>query len=185
LTCHQYDRLRNARAGALRVHRYRYRVNSVAVRAPGTRLVKAGAIAFLAVVVSWVIYAVLSGRNGALDPVDLTVYRDGGLIVRHVRPYYDPHAAAPLYDWGGYSSLALKFTYPPFAAVAFAFISFIPWTPLWVLSIVVNIVSLVAAPWFTFGGLGYKDRRPWWRPRSRSGCSPWCARSTWARSTCC
>jgi len=126
---------------------------------PGTRLVKAGAIAFSAVVLSWVIYAVASGKNGALDPVDLTVYKDGGLIVRHFRPFYDPHAALPLYDWGGYSSLALKFTYPPFAAVAFALISFIPWTALWVLSIIVNIVSLVAALWFTFGGLGYRDRR--------------------------
>jgi alpha-1,2-mannosyltransferase len=138
-------------------------VNSVAVKspgkAPGTRLVKAGAIAFLAVVASWVIYAVISGHNGALDQVDLTVYRDGGLIVRHVRPYYDPHAAAPLYDWGGYSALALKFTYTPFAAISFALISFLPWTPLWILSVVVNIAALVAALWFTFGGLGYTDRR--------------------------
>ena len=58
------------------------------------------------------------------------MYRDGGLIVRHVRPYYDPHAYAPLYDWGGYSSLALKFTYTPFAAIAFALVSFLPWGPL-------------------------------------------------------
>ena len=120
---------------------------------------KAGAIAFGAIVVSWVIYAVLSGKNGALDPVDLTVYRDGGLIVRHVRPYYDPHAGAPLYDWGGYSSLALKFTYTPFAAITFALISFIPWTPLWILSVIVNIAALVAALWFTFRALGYADRR--------------------------
>ena len=123
-------------------------VNSVAVdtpntpgTAPGTRLLKAGVIAFLAVVVSWVIYAVISGHNGALDEVDLTVYRDGGLIVRHIRPYYDPHAAAPLYDWGGYSALALKFTYTPFAAIFFAVISFLPWTPLWILSVVVNIAA--------------------------------------------
>jgi alpha-1,2-mannosyltransferase len=134
-------------------------VNLVAVKAPGTRLVKAGAIAFLAVVVSWVIFAVLTGKNGALDEVDLTVYRDGGLIVRHVQPYYNPHAYDPLYDWGGYSSLALKFTYTPFAAIAFAVISFLPWTPLWVLSVVVNIAALVVALWFTFGGLGYADRR--------------------------
>ncbi len=142
-------------------------VNSVAVktpgeapgRVPGDRLLRAGVIAFLLVVASWVIYAVISGKNGALDEVDLTVYRDGGLIVRHVRPYYDPHAPNPLYDWGGYSSLALKFTYTPFAAVAFALISFLPWTPLWILSVVVNIAALVAALWFTFGGLGYTDRR--------------------------
>jgi glycosyl transferase family 87 len=134
-------------------------VNSVAHQAPGTRLLKAGVIAFLAVLASWIVYAVVSGRNGATDPVDLTVYRDGGLIVRHIRPYYDPHAAAPLYDWGGYSSLALKFTYPPIAAVVFALISFIPWSPLWVLSVVVNIVALLLALYVTFAALGYRDRR--------------------------
>ena len=145
------------------VNRYRCRVNSVAVKpareAPGNRLLKAGAIAFLAVVASWVIYAVVSGRGGALNEVDLTVYRDGGLIVRHVRPYYDPHTGAPLYDWGGYSSLALKFTYTPFAAITFALISFIPWAAMPALSVIVNIAALMAALWFTFGGLGYTDRR--------------------------
>ncbi|HET6188254.1 MAG TPA: glycosyltransferase 87 family protein, partial [Trebonia sp.] len=134
-------------------------MNSVAVSPPGTRLVKAGAIAFCAILASWVVYDVLSGKAGALNPVDLTVYRDGGLIVRHVQPYYDPHAGAPLYDWGGYSSLALKFTYTPFAAVAFALISFIPWTPLWILSVIVNMGCLLVALWFTFRALGYADRR--------------------------
>jgi alpha-1,2-mannosyltransferase len=137
-------------------------VNSVAQQVPGTRLLKAGVIAFLAVLASWIVYAVVSGHNGATDPVDLTVYRDGGLIVRHIRPpgtFYDPHAGAPLYDWGGYSSLALKFTYPPIAAVVFALISFIPSKALWVLSVVVNIAVLLVALWFTFGGLGYRDRR--------------------------
>jgi len=154
-----------AGAGALRAGRLAdivTGVNSVAakpVKPPGTRLVKAGVIAFVAVVVSWVVYDVVSGKAGALNPVDLTVYRDGGLIVRHVRPYYDPHAYGPLYHWGGYSSLALKFTYTPFAAVAFAVISFIPMKPLEVLSIIVNIASLLAALWFTFRALGYADRR--------------------------
>jgi alpha-1,2-mannosyltransferase len=134
-------------------------VISAAPKAPGTRLVKAGAVAFFAVLAVWVGFAVTSGRAGALNPVDLTVYRDGGLIVRHVHPYYDPHPAAPLYDWGGYGPLALKFTYTPFAAIVFALISFIPPVPLWVLSVIVNIVSLLAALWFTFGGLGYRDRR--------------------------
>ena len=32
---------------------------------------------------------------------DLVVYRDGGLIVRHVSPAYDPHHGSPLYDWTG------------------------------------------------------------------------------------
>jgi alpha-1,2-mannosyltransferase len=125
-------------------------------RAPGARLVWAGAIAFAAVIASWVIFQVV---NGALNEVDLTVYRDGGLIVRHVRPYYDPSAYAPLYDWGGYSALALKFTYTPFAALTFAAVSFLPWAVTWVSSVAVNMAALMAALWFTFGGLGYRDRR--------------------------
>jgi alpha-1,2-mannosyltransferase len=134
-------------------------VNSVAAKPAGSRLLSAGVIAFVAAVAGWVIFDVLSGKAGALNPVDLTVYRDGGLIVRHVTPYYDPHASAPLYDWGGYSSLQLKFTYTPFAAIVFALISFVPMKPLLALSVIVNIASLVAALWFTFRALGYADRR--------------------------
>src|ERR1700757_4430638 len=106
-----------------------------AARAPGTRLVWAGVIAFAAVIASWLVF---EAAGGALSLVDLTVYRDGGLIVRHVRPFYDPHAYAPLYDWGGFSPLALKFTYTPFAAIAFAVASFLPWTAMWIASVVGN-----------------------------------------------
>ena len=49
---------------------------------------------------------------------DLVVYRNGGLIVRHVAPAYDAHRASPLYDWTGQNGV--QFTYPPFAAVVFA-----------------------------------------------------------------
>ena len=128
---------------------------SSAARAPGTRLVLAGVIAFAAVIASWLVFEAV---NGALSLVDLTVYRDGGLIVRHVRPYYDPRAYAPLYDWGGFSPLALKFTYTPFAAVTFAAVSFLPWSVIVDGSVVVNMAALAAALWFTFGGLGYTDR---------------------------
>jgi len=57
---------------------------------------------------------------------DLVVYRDGGLIVRHVSPAYDPHRASPLYDWTG--SHGVQFTYPPFAAVLFSVASLLSWT---------------------------------------------------------
>jgi alpha-1,2-mannosyltransferase len=128
-----------------------------AARAPGTRLLRAGIIAFVLVaVVGWLVF---NAVNGGLNDVDLTVYRDGGLIVRHVAPYYDPKDHAPLYGWGGYSALALKFTYTPFAAIAFAVVSFLPWGALQALSVVGNMAALVAALWFTFGGLGYRDRR--------------------------
>ena len=130
-----------------------------APRASGTRLVWAGAAAFTAVLASWIVFLVVSGKAGALDIVDLTVYRDGGLIVRHVTPYYNPHKYDPLYDWPGYSSLKLQFTYTPFAAIVFALISFVPLTALEALSVVANVVCLLAALWFTLHGLGYADRR--------------------------
>ena len=124
--------------------------------APGTRLVRAGAVAFAVVLVSWGVFAAV---NGALNEVDLAVYRDGGLIVRHVQPFYDPGAYAPLYDWGGFSPLALKFTYTPFAAIAFAAVSVLPWAVTWISSVFVNVAALLAALWFTYRGLGYRDRR--------------------------
>jgi alpha-1,2-mannosyltransferase len=123
---------------------------------PGSRLLRAGAVAFAAVIVSWLIFEAV---NNALSLVDLTVYRDGGLIVWHVRPYYDPGSYAPLYDWGGFSALALKFTYTPFAAITFAAVALLPWGLLVASSVVVNVAALLAALWFTFGGLGYTDRR--------------------------
>ena len=132
-------------------------MKSVAARPLETRLLTAGAIALAVVIAGWVIFDVLTGVNGGTHAVDLTVYRDGGLIVRHIQPYYDPHAAAPLYDWGGYSALALKFTYTPFAAIAFAPLSFIPMPVLLAISVVVNMLALVVALWYTFGGLGYGD----------------------------
>jgi alpha-1,2-mannosyltransferase len=110
----------------------------------------------LVVVAGWLVF---NAVNGGLNDVDLTVYRDGGLIVRHVGPYYDPKDWAPLYGWGGYSALALKFTYTPFAAIAFAVVSFLPWGALQALSVLGNMAALVAALWFTFGGLGYTGRR--------------------------
>ena len=119
------------------------------------RLSRAGIAAFGAVVAGWVVYWQLTKPHGAMYPVDLTVYRDGGLIVRAVQPYYNPHASSPLYDWGGYTALALKFTYTPFAAISFALASFIPASPLIAVSVVVNMAALVAALWFTFGALGY------------------------------
>jgi Glycosyltransferase family 87 len=134
-------------------------VNSVLARARETRLLTAGAVAFAVVLALYTAYALIRPYLSTMDPVDLQVYVDGGLIVRHVHPFYDPHAAAPLYDWGGYSSLALKFTYPPFAAVSFALISFVPFWFAKGLAMGVNVIALVAALWFTFGGLGYRDTR--------------------------
>jgi alpha-1,2-mannosyltransferase len=104
----------------------------------------------------YVIYTVIHPKSFTMNPVDLAVYRSGGLIVRHIRPLYNPHLAAPLYDWVGYGNLHLAFTYTPFAALAFAVISIVPWWLSQQLSVAVDIVALLAALWFTLGGLGYR-----------------------------
>jgi alpha-1,2-mannosyltransferase len=87
---------------------------------------------------------------------DLVVYREGGLIVRHVPPAYNGHLASPLYDWSGRSGV--QFTYPPFAAVIFAVASVLPWTVLrWAMTLA-SLAALGLSLWLTFGALGYRDR---------------------------
>jgi alpha-1,2-mannosyltransferase len=87
---------------------------------------------------------------------DLVVYREGGLIVRHVSPAYDGHLASPLYDWTGQHGV--QFTYPPFAAVIFAVASVVPWTVLrWAMALA-SLAALGSSLWLTFGSLGYRDR---------------------------
>ena len=126
---------------------------------PGRWLLLAALGAFALALGLYVIYTVIHPKSFTMDPVDLAVYRSGGLIVRHVRPLYDPHLAAPLYDWVGYGKLHLPFTYTPFAAIVFAVISFVPWWLSQQLSVAVDIIALLTALWLTLGGLGYaKDK---------------------------
>jgi alpha-1,2-mannosyltransferase len=130
----------------------------VNLRVPASRLLLAGVAVFLVALGGYLFYALSHSAIYTQDPVDLRVYVDGGRIARHLSPY-DPHSSYPLYGWGGYSSLHLEFTYTPFAAVAFVLASFVPWKLAPDLSVAANIVLFVLALWFTFGGLGYRDRR--------------------------
>jgi alpha-1,2-mannosyltransferase len=126
----------------------------------GTRLLIIGTVTFAAVLTGWLVYACTHGPYATVDPVDLQVYKDGGLIIRHVSPAYDAAFKYPLYDWPQ-SKVALKFTYTPFAAIFFAAISYVPWSVLPRISQVANLVFLVAAAWFTTGVLGCRG----WRTR--------------------
>ena len=126
---------------------------------PGRWLLPAGAAGFAVTAGCYAIYAAIHPKSFTLYPVDLAVYRSGGLIVRHVRLLYNPHLAAPLYDWAGYGRLHLPFTYTPFAAVAFALISFVPWWLSQLLSVAVDVIALLIALWLTLGGLGYRKDR--------------------------
>src|SRR5579862_1330185 len=153
-------RTRAAMVGEVRSVLTRQPTAAGAARPSGGWLLVVGAAAFAVALGGYVIYTVIHPMSYTLDPVDLAVYRSGGLIVRHVRPEYNPHLAAPLYDWAGYGKLHLPFTYTPFAAVAFALVSFVPYALSLKLSVAVDLVSLLAAVWFTLGGLGYRRSLP-------------------------
>jgi alpha-1,2-mannosyltransferase len=118
---------------------------------PGPRwLLPAGALLFAGVLAVYVADLV-SHLSYMAAMRDLVVYRNGGLIVRHVPPAYDAHRASPLYDWTGQNGV--QFTYPPFAAVVFAVASVLPWTALrWAMTLA-SLAALVLSLWLTFGAL--------------------------------
>jgi alpha-1,2-mannosyltransferase len=120
----------------------------------GGGLLAAGAVAFAVAVGGYIAFILTSRTNLWMQPVDLRVYTDGGLIVRHVRPMYRAFRAAPLYDWPGYENL--PFTYTPFAAVACTVLTLFSFPTLMDISVGVNIAALLATIWMTLGGLGYR-----------------------------
>jgi alpha-1,2-mannosyltransferase len=133
-------------------------VHSPVTAVTSRRLLIAGVIAFAIALGAWLYYAFSHSLTYTQDPVDLKVYVDSGRIVLHMSPY-DGKLKYPLYGWGGSTSLQLRFTYPPFPAVFFVLATFVPWKYAPNLSIVINIILLVAVMWLTAGGLGYRDRR--------------------------
>ena len=116
-----------------------------------------GVAAFVIILGGWLVYSFIHPESTTLYPVDLGVYRNGGLIVRHVSPPYNGTEYA-LYDWPA-NNQALKFTYTPFAALFFAVVSFVPWSVLPRITQVANLIFLFIAAWCTMGALGYRDRR--------------------------
>ena len=126
---------------------------------PGPRLyrpsllVAAGTAAFAVAAAIYIGYALTHPKADWMEPVDLHVYRFGGLIAAHVRPWYNPHRAAPLYDWPGFGNL--KFTYTPFASLVFVTATVLPFTTLANLSLAVNTLALLATIWIAFGAAGW------------------------------
>jgi alpha-1,2-mannosyltransferase len=116
-----------------------------------------GSAAFAAAVALYVWYALTHPSSYWMEPVDLRVYTDGGLIIRHLRPLYHPQLASPLYSRPVNGDLS--FTYPPFAAMAFTILTLPPFALLARISVGVNIAALLAVIWMTFGGLGYRAGR--------------------------
>ena len=101
---------------------------AISEKAARTRLLIIGAAAFVIVLAGWLVYSFAHPGWYTLYPADLEIYRDGGLIVRHVSPPYDGRLQYPLYQWQANGRDALQFTYTPFASILFAIISLIPWS---------------------------------------------------------
>ena len=125
--------------------------------APGRRLdtwlLVGGLVAFAAALL-WFACSAAGQPRWGLAPVDMRVFRDAGLVVRHVRPLYHPHLASPLYD--RLFSNGEPFDYPPFAALPFALMSYLPLSALAELAAMADVVALLVAIWVTFGALGYQ-----------------------------
>lgn len=117
------------------------------------RLLIAGAVAFLATAACYLVFISTHVMDRWLAPVDLYVYRLGGDVVAQLTPGYRPGLAAPLYDWPGYG---LKFTYTPFAAVAFTVLALPAWGFIQAVSVVLNVLALLVTIWVTLGALGYR-----------------------------
>jgi len=113
-----------------------------------------GIAAFVVAFGGWLAYLAMHTEAWTLNMIDLSVYMDGGKIVRHVHGFYHPGLGTPLYDWTRHGKDSLQFTYTPFAAVAFAFASFMSTGVATPVDTVVNFLALLAAIWFTLGGLG-------------------------------
>lgn len=122
------------------------------------RLLVAGIAAFVLAFGGWLAYLAIHAENWTLNMIDLTVYLDGGKIVRHVPGFYNGHDATPLYDWSK-SKHGLQFTYTPFAAVAFALFSVVSAGTATAAWTVVNFLALLAAIWLAAGALGYRQNK--------------------------
>src|SRR5712691_11549569 len=113
-------------------------------------LLPAGAALLVAVLAAW-IADLVTHLSYMAAMRDLVVYRNGGLIVRHVPAAYDAHRASPLYDWTGQNGV--QFTYPPFAAVILAVASVLSWTAMrWAMTLA-SMAALGLTLWLVFGAL--------------------------------
>jgi len=91
----------------------------------------------------------------ATHPIDLTlgwfdlnIYRHAGLIIRH--------APDTLYTWQ--FRPGVQYLYTPFAALAFAAGSLLPWALLKWLMTVASLAAMMVTVWATFGQLGWAGR---------------------------
>jgi alpha-1,2-mannosyltransferase len=134
---------------------------STAARLPGAAGARQGAwligagVAALVLAGIWYWHLALVPHGIRTFPVDLNVYRDAGLIVRQVRPFYRASRPSPLYNWPGPPHyIGLRFTYTPFAALPFALMSHLSLPTLDMLFTIAALLAVPAAIWITCRELG-------------------------------
>jgi alpha-1,2-mannosyltransferase len=122
-------------------------------------LIGAGVIG-LCLVAEWYGHLAIEGQGFRSFPVDLNVYRDAGLVVRHIRPFYQASRKTPLYGWPGPPHYrGLRFTYPPFAALPFALMSHLRLATLANWFTLADVLAIPTAIWITCRQLGIPVER--------------------------
>ena len=110
------------------------------------------------------ILANLFSRHGLWSMLDLRVYYWGGQIARRGGDLYDAR-----FEPGG-----LMFTYPPFAALCFAAVSFLPLAAVRIASVVADLVGVGLASWLALGSLGYpRSARRWAATLALAAAATW------------
>jgi alpha-1,2-mannosyltransferase len=130
----------------------------LAERDPAGGVLVAGVLTVLGVV-ALVFYLAIGWPRILAFSIDLNVYRDAGLIVRHVRPLYDPRQASALYGSLGPRSHGLRFAYPPFAALPFALLSYLSLHALGWIFALADLLAVPSVIWITVRALGVPGRR--------------------------
>ena len=113
-------------------------------------IVAGGALFALAVGLYLAAIALHPGMTTMLKGFDLRVYLGGGQLARH--------APGKLYSEHFFGMKGIQFTYPPFAALIFAVLSYLPWRAVEVIAVMVSTGALLATVWIAFRSLGISDR---------------------------
>jgi alpha-1,2-mannosyltransferase len=113
-------------------------------------LAAGGALFALAIAAYLIAIALHPGMTAMLKGFDLRVYLGGGLLARH--------APAELYSTHFFGMKGIAFTYPPFAALIFAVLSYLPWRAVEVIAVIVSTGALLTTVWIAFRSLGISDR---------------------------
>jgi alpha-1,2-mannosyltransferase len=116
---------------------------------PGRRALAWAGIAFWLALAAYVADVVMHPLLLSFRFFDLNIYNHAGLLVRH--------APAALYTW--HFRPGVQYLYTPFAALAFAVGSLLPWAVLKWLMAAVSFAAVLLTVWVTFSQLGLRGRR--------------------------